>query len=93
MSDELVEDEIQAEPVLDEFILARQAEAAEYEDSRVRAVNDLKQLRAEAEDRDRVQADARFAEARQQHPHLSVHQIAAMLDGEPEQQYVNAIQI
>jgi hypothetical protein len=47
MSDE----EIQAEPVVDEFILARQAEAAEAEDRRIRAITALKELRAEAEDR------------------------------------------
>jgi hypothetical protein len=85
MSDEqiqaqLVDEEIQAEPVLDEWVLAKRAEAAEAEDRLQRAKYELKQLRAEAEDRDRVQADARFAEARHQHQHLSVHQIAAMLD-------------
>ena len=56
------------------------AEAAEYEDRRIRAVNSLKQRQAEADDRDRVQADAAFAEARRRHPNLTVHLIAAMLD-------------
>jgi 23S rRNA pseudoU1915 N3-methylase RlmH len=89
---ELVDEEIQAEPVIDEFTLARLAEAAEYEDRLQKAKAELKELRAAAEDRDRTQADAQFAEARRLHPHLSVHQIAAMLD-EPGQQYVNAVQI
>jgi hypothetical protein len=85
-------DEMLAEPVFDQFILSKRAEAAEYEDRLQRAKDELKQLRAEAEDRDRVQAEAAFAEARRQHPHLSVHQIAAMLD-EPGQRFVNAVQI
>jgi hypothetical protein len=77
---ELVDEEIQAEPVLDEFTLTKLAETAEYEDRRIRAVNALKELRAEADERDRAQADARFAEARRLHPYLSVDQVAAMLD-------------
>jgi hypothetical protein len=77
---ELVDGEIQAERVLDEWILAKQAEAAEYEDRRIRAVNALKELRAETDERDRTQADARFAEARRQHPNLSLEAVAAMLD-------------
>jgi hypothetical protein len=64
MSDEQIqaeladEEKIQAEPVFDEWTLARLAEAAEAEDHRIRAVTALKELHAEAEDRDRVQADA-----------------------------------
>jgi hypothetical protein len=87
MSDEVM----QPEPVFDEFILAKRAEAAEYEDRLQRAKAELNQLRAVADDRDRTQADALFAEARRQHPYLSPTQIADLLDREPEQ-YVNAIQ-
>jgi hypothetical protein len=92
IADQMSDEVMQPEPVFDEFILAKWAEAAEYEDRRIRAVNALKELRAEADERDRTQADARFAEARRQHPHLSVHQIAAMLDdGREPEQYVDAV--
>jgi hypothetical protein len=79
-------------------IIARLAEAAEAEDRLQRAKDELKQLRAEADDRDRVQADARFAEARRKYPNLSLEQVAAMLDApEPlfvsETRYVNAVQV
>lgn len=77
---ELVDDEIQAVPVFDEFILARQAETAEYEDRRIRAVNAMKEFQAETDERDRTQAEVRFAAARLQHPNLSLEQVAAMLD-------------
>lgn len=87
MSDE----EMQAEPVFDEFTLAKRAEAAEAEYRLQQAKAELKQLRAVADDRDRAQADARFAEARRQHPYLSPTQIAELLDHEPKQ-YVNAVQ-
>ena len=68
---ELVDEKIQAEPVFDEFTLAKLAEAAEFEDRRIRAVNTMKQRRAEADDRDGVQADAAFTETRQP-PHSTV---------------------
>ena len=85
-------------PVFDEFTLTKLAEAAEYEDRLQKAKAELRELRAAADERDRTQADARFAEARRQHPNLSVHQIAAMLDDpEPqfasETQYVNAVEV
>jgi hypothetical protein len=67
-------------PIFDEFTLAKLAEAAESEDRLQQAKNELKQLRDEADERDRAQADARFAEARRQHPNLSVNQVAALLD-------------
>jgi hypothetical protein len=84
MSDEAepVDEKIQAEPVLDEFSLAKMAETAEYEDRLQKAKAELKELRAAADERDRVQADAAFAEVRARYPNLSVHQIAAMLDDE-----------
>jgi hypothetical protein len=91
IADQMSDEENPAEPVFDEFILTQLAEAAEAEDRLQRAKYELRQIRAEREDRERVQADARFAEARGQYPNLSVHQIAAMLDDEP-QHYVNAIQ-
>lgn len=85
-------DEVQ-EPVFDEFTLAKRAEAAEYEATLQQAKAELQQLRAAADDRERAQADARFAEARRRHPYLSVHQIAAMLDDREPGQYVDAVQI
>jgi hypothetical protein len=42
------------EPVSDEFHLAKLAEAAENEDRRIRAVNALRKLQAEADYRERV---------------------------------------
>jgi hypothetical protein len=86
---ELVDEQIQAEPVFDEFILAKRTEAAEAEDRRIRAVTALQELRAEADERDRTQADARFAEARARYPNLTVHQVADLL-GDPEAQFASA---
>jgi hypothetical protein len=45
-------DREEPEPVFDEFILAKQAEAAMYEDQRIRAVTAMQQRQAESDERE-----------------------------------------
>ena len=69
--------------MLSEQIQVGLAKAAEVEDRLSHLESTLRQLRdkeQEAQDSARDRADAAFAEARRQHPNLSVHQIAALLD-------------
>lgn len=87
---ELVDEEIQAEPVIDEFILFKLAESAELDDRLRQSKYELAQFRAEADERDRVRAEAQFAEARRQHPGLSPEAVAELLDRHPYQ-YVTSI--
>jgi hypothetical protein len=82
-----------AEPVFDEFILTQLPEAAEAEDRLQRAKYELRQIQAEAEDRERFQADDHFARLRRQFPSATPEQICSMImDPEPEQFAINAVE-